>query len=345
MKPKLVYKYRSGDETTFKRDLHSLEENCFYAPNFARLNDPCETLVFKEHFDVQVGLFSKLLGSNSRPHVEKIDEVLQRMIDRRNEIGIFSLSGTYKDELLWAHYANSHFGFCIEYDLDVLTKAYKADKIYSFPVSYSNSPPQISLNDLLDKEGISIIRKIAGNKSKRWEYEKEHRIIVNRFGEKAYDFTAVKSIYFGIRMQVKEKTEIMKRLQGRGINYFQMVQKSKSYSFEAEPIDDIYPRKLTYLQEIPASITGGPPVRFVIDKKDFFWVNGKATIDITLDSKVNKESLEWLANLIRTHIFKSAERIFMFYKIKGEAVNGGCWAASHFMDGEIEVSINNFIDI
>ena len=343
MNPNLVYKYRSGDEKTFKRDLDSLEENCFYAPNFERLNDPCETFVFKEHFDVQVGLFLKLLGCNSKLNIEKINGAVQRMIDRRKEIGIFSLSGTFKDELLWAHYANAHCGFCIEYDLEILTKAYKADKIYSFPVSYSNSPPQISLNDLFDKKGISIIRKIAGNKSKRWKYEKEHRIIVNHSGEKFYDFTAVKSIYFGLRMQEKEKAEIMNRLQGRGINYFQMVQKNKSYNFDTEPIDDTYSRKITYLQEIPASISGVSPIRFIINKKDFFWVNGKATINITLDSIVNKESLEWLANLIRAHIFKSAERIFMFYKIKGETNNGGCWATSHFLNGEIEVSINDFV--
>jgi len=41
------------------------------------------------------------------------------------KIGIFSLSKKYDDELLWAHYANSHKGFCIEYDLEILLKLFE----------------------------------------------------------------------------------------------------------------------------------------------------------------------------------------------------------------------------
>lgn len=343
---KLVYKYRRGDKKTFKRDLDTLEENCFYAPNFKMLNDPCETMVFTDKFDTQTGLFSKFLGANSKHHLGKVKDALTSLINRGNEIGIYSLSKTYKDELLWAHYANSHFGFCIEYDLDILIDTYKRDKIYTFPISYSNTPPQIGIAEVASssKDNLSIIKLMVGHKSKRWKEEEEHRLIINKFGNQAYDFQAVKSIYFGLRMEDENKEAIMNRLKGRGINYYQMDQIDKSYDFEANPINDINDTRLTYLQEIPAGITNAKAVKYKIDEKEFDWVLGKATIEITLEAEISKAALKWLAELIRNHIFKKAERIFMFYKIKGKDNDGVCWATSHFSNGEIEVSINDFMN-
>jgi hypothetical protein len=41
---------------------------------------------------------------------------------KKLKITVFTPSKTEKDELLWAYYANSHKGFCIEYDLEILLK-------------------------------------------------------------------------------------------------------------------------------------------------------------------------------------------------------------------------------
>ncbi|MCD4759417.1 DUF2971 domain-containing protein [archaeon] len=343
---KLVYKYRGGDDPIFKRDLNSLEENCFFAPNSDKLNDPCETSVFTDKFDAQSVIFSKFLGDNSKQHLDNVNNALKNVINRKKEVGIYSLSKTYKDELLWAHYANAHYGFCIEYDLDILIDTYKAENIYSFPVTYSNTPPQIGINEVSksNQGGLSIIKKMLGYKSKRWAYEKEHRLIIDKFGEQAYNHKAVKAIYFGLRMEDEEKEAIMNRFQGRGILYFQMYQKEKSYELEAKPVNDINDTKLTYLKEIPLSITGSSSVKYEIVKKDYDWVSKKGTIEIILELEVSKASLKWLAELIKNHIFKKAERIFMFYYIKGDENAEICWATSHFSVEKIEVSINDFVN-
>jgi uncharacterized protein YjaZ len=157
----LVYKYRGGDQEIFKRDLNSLEENCFFAPNYKMLNDPNETMVFTDKFENQIDLISRLLNKKSKQHPTTVKGSLASLIDRKNEIGIYSLSKTYKDELLWAHYANSHYGFCIEYDLDILISTYKRDNIYSFLVTYSNTPPQIGISEVSksNQDNLSIIKK------------------------------------------------------------------------------------------------------------------------------------------------------------------------------------------
>ncbi len=338
MKPKFVYKYRGGDKLTFKRDLDSIEENCFYAPNCKNLNDPCEALVHIDRFNIELNFFSKLLRFNSENNL-LVKEALNDLIGRSKETGVYSLSETYKDELLWAHYANSHYGFCIEYNSNILVNTYKTIK-YFLQVSYSNYPPQIGMNDISKKELLPIIKKIVCTKSKQWNYEKEHRLIIDSFGEREYYFEAVKSIYFGLRMKDRCKKDIMDRLKGRGINYYQMIQVDKTYRFEAKPVDDINDTKLTYFKEIPASITGTScPVKYAIDSKTYSLENGgEAEIRITLESKIDKKSIYWLAEQIKAKIFKKAKTIKMFYDLKGEK-DLLSWATSHFSDKKIKVLI------
>lgn len=139
-----------------------MEENRFYAPSYNRLNNPFETLVFTDTFNQQASLFSRFIGQS----IDSVKEALDGLVERKNEVGIYSLSKTHNDELLWAHYANSHYGFCIEYDLEALLKIDKNDSdMHSFSVSYSNIPPQITLNDGNGKDLLTLITKIAGTKS------------------------------------------------------------------------------------------------------------------------------------------------------------------------------------
>lgn len=106
----------------------------------------------------------------------------ENLLSLNKKIGIYSLSKTYLDELLWAHYANSHNGFCIEYDLDILLSSFTTEKVYPISVSYGNTPPEISITDMPVKND-NIIYKMTAFKSKHWEYEQEYRIITDSFGK------------------------------------------------------------------------------------------------------------------------------------------------------------------
>ena len=342
MRRTLVYKYRLGDKETFERDLNSIEENCFFAPCFDKLNDPCETLVYSDDFNFQTGLFTRFLKENSKDKLVDLNNALNSLVERRKEIGIYSLSQTYNDELLWAHYANSHYGFCIEYDLNKLLDLYSNEKLYSFPVRYLKSPPQINLTNISSNQHLLIIKKIAGTKSKRWKYEKEYRIIIDKCGNQTYNHESLTSIYFGLRMNNESKEEIMNRLEGRAINYYQMRLSDKSYSFHAELIKSASETHRSYMKEIPVSITNTKVVEFNIEKKEYNWVSQKGTIEIILDSKVDNKSIKWLAELIQKQLFNNADRIFMFYWIKEDLGNEICWATSHYSEGKYDIQINDF---
>ena len=104
-----VYKYRANIEINGeKRDTMQLTQNIIYASDMRNLNDP---------FEGSVEL------PKSYEHEHWVTPIMQKLYSA----GIYSLSKP-KDgetfpcnELLWAHYANSHKGFCIEYDLEKIS--------------------------------------------------------------------------------------------------------------------------------------------------------------------------------------------------------------------------------
>lgn len=231
----LVYKYRGG---SFTRDLKSLENDTFWASNTNQLNDPCEGLISINDFEQQLNHLKNIVYQHS-DNLTLIEQSFKNIIDMKDtKLGIFSLSKTYSDELLWAHYANSHKGFCIEYDLEKLLSRQNPKHRY-FDVQYSNNIPNLNFSQLLDQTNPDIlIKKMLGYKSQRWEYEQELRIITENQGINTYDYRAVKAIYFGLKTPNSTISKTMKTLQGRKIKYFQMHLKPNSFQFEAKPLED-----------------------------------------------------------------------------------------------------------
>lgn len=242
----LVYKYRG----MFYRDLASLEDNQFWASNTKQLNDPCEGFISIKDYKKQINNLKNIF-SQHRTNLTLIEQSLKNIIDMKDtKLGILSLSKRYDDELLWAHYADSHKGFCIEYDLDRLLSK-QNPKHRFFDVQYSTQIPSLDFAEILDQNTPDVLIKIMlGFKSKRWEYENEIRIITENYGLQNYDFRAVSSIYFGLRMDDCEIDLVMRTLQGRGIKYFQMDLKPNSFEFEAKHIEDKFPTHIKYQYSI-----------------------------------------------------------------------------------------------
>lgn len=272
-----VYKYRYGS----KRDLVSLKQDYFYAPHPSSLNDPCENL-----FDINsIEKILLKLESESTISIKGVKDGFSSFLKIiREKVGIYSLSKTVLDELLWAYYADSHTGFCIEYDLEKLGELTKIAG--SFDVAYQDIIPQIQFDMLIrdrDESIAEILKLTSGTKSKRWQHEDEIRIIMDNFGKIKYDFRAVKSIYFGLRMpkaiekdkdinielpewiQKISQDDIMFALQGRGIKYYQIVLKPNSYEFGCIEVEDLYKDVPKYKSNIK------PLDKSLIDYNGYGW--------------------------------------------------------------------------
>ncbi|MFB9077781.1 DUF2971 domain-containing protein [Flavobacterium procerum] len=341
----LVYKYRGGDDKIFERDLESLEKNCFWSSSLRNLNDPQENMVSTDKFVKQSKIFDNLFSGKVNSNLSMVNQCLDDLLSHNERVGIYSLSTSFKDKLLWAHYANSHKGFCIEYDLDKLVDSYIYESKSHFPVLYNEKPTELELGNISETSARdnSLLQKIFACKSKEWEYEKEYRIVTNDSGLHNYDFEAVKSIYFGMKMPDYQKREVIKRLEGRSIKFYQIETISNDYSLQAILIKDIDFSNISYFKEIPLGVTTDKPIKYEIFEKKYYKLNKKGNISIELESSISDYEIRWLANMIKNHLFYGAEKIFIFYYLKGQERDDFAWATSHILNDNIEVLINDFL--
>lgn len=335
----LVYKYRGGSDEILERDIESLVQNSFWSSSIDKLNDPWETIVKSDKFNKQSKSLGFFLNQKRKNALAKVEGALMNLLETLKKAGIYSLAGNYLDEILWSHYGNGHKGFCIKYDLNDLLSNYSGSKFYSFPVKYSEKPPEINFADI-PSNNKSLIEKLASYKSLRWNYEEEYRIVTNFSGKYYYDYKALKAIYFGLRMEGKFKDSIMKKLKGRGIKYYQIVQVDKSYKLKKESVTDPCLNEPEYLTQIPKNIKQKQEVNFEIVKKSYAEIIKRGDLEVLLSNKISENQLAEFSKYLKTNIFVNAGNFFIRYYLKREDVFGAAWGVYNEIDGKVDCHIN-----
>lgn len=120
-----VFKYRGGSPDIQRRDIKSLARNQIYAAGFDSLNDLFEARVVIDGENFRVARLLSLLGfgtygKKAAQQESAFIQALSEFAANTKMFGVYSLSTSATDELLWAHYADSHRGFCLEFELDEL---------------------------------------------------------------------------------------------------------------------------------------------------------------------------------------------------------------------------------
>jgi len=330
-----VYKYRTGGDFLI-RDINSIYQNVFFAPNAKDLNDPCETLVLSDNLNLQLNIFNKLFKRIPEESRSSFIDATKKLIELKKEFGIYSLSKSYNHELLWAHYANNHRGFCIEYDFNTVMNSHKNNDFSSFDIKYSKKPPQIEIQDLVGKGQNELIEKLAGVKSKGWSYENEIRITTDKFGLHDYDYQAVTGICFGVRMSNDDRKHIMSRLRGRGIKYYEIVLDEKSYKFHRIEIVDKFLNSRKYINE---PIGTNPAVDYLILERKYEKHLNKGTITVELDDKISLKELMHLGKELKLKLFRHTERLYAFYYLKNDTIRNYAWGISHFEGTNMDVQV------
>lgn len=226
-----LYKYRAD----IYRDLLTLVNNQIYAPTAQNLNDPAETIVN----DSKMYEVFNLIEKSGLPINIAKDNYAKIIAQARTKLGIFSLSKTVFNELLWAYYTNGHKGFCIEYDFEKLQKSLPKEQLHGiFSVQYKNDTPEFSMNSITYNlvDDTQFIKCLIATKSTAWEREEEIRITLYSSGLFGISPESVTGIYFGLRMPESDKELVKNSLKGRSIKYYQMKLKPNSYLLEAELI-------------------------------------------------------------------------------------------------------------
>lgn len=166
-----LYKYTNNFGADFFKNPKVKLSNPSY------LNDPFES----ESGDNLISVITEKTQG-----VGKDDVDIRKMTNElMKTYGIFSLSETPRNPLMWAHYANEHRGICIGYKKDLLNKINKPeDDIYLMAeyeprkINYDNYRYDRERKITGKDEFVNAIKSQLLTKSDEWIYEKEHRCII-----------------------------------------------------------------------------------------------------------------------------------------------------------------------
>jgi len=234
----IAYKYRDGGV----RSLDIIKSRQLYFPHAKQLNDPLDSQIdidqeynkvveqYPPHHSEEylrksfcIYMLNQHNFSDNKGKSIGLNGALQWYI---SQLGIFSLSTTPSDALLWSHYGGAHSGFCLEFDTSLIT----AKEIFiRSSVSYAKQPPYQALFEQLADEFAEFARPWeSGNsyppetgdnfythqlselmsanllvKSEKWKYEEEYRMVANRSGKIDFPAAALRSVIFGLNADLK----------------------------------------------------------------------------------------------------------------------------------------------
>lgn len=162
---------------------------------------------------------------------------------------ITCLSERMDSPLMWSHYANKHFGFCLEYDftLTMTSMRYRdllTAQLMLFPVSYSNERPLLSKALFDSKNAYKYLKskklppqameKLMNGllvKSTDWEYEKEWRIF-QITSETTMKLPKPRKLFLGANMEEEAKQKLILIAKEKHIPVFQMFLTADKYKFD-----------------------------------------------------------------------------------------------------------------
>lgn len=188
-------------------------------PHFNWPNNPSKVRAIRKHLinvAIKNGRTRKsaetLISKNmSRP--EFIQETIYNSIQKTfSEIRICSFTTKKENLLFLSHYADSHKGFCVEYD------ASKLPISYSYKVQYKDEYPEVIYPSPPNALGF----KPALIKSRAWEYEEEYRIIFvpeatrqprNNGESLILNGDEMKNVYFGANMADANKQGLIELIE------------------------------------------------------------------------------------------------------------------------------------
>ena len=184
------------------------------------MNDPFDTLLLSwgDYY-----LNNKQGRKYIEPYVKSMDYYRIRSFSKipKGEDG----PGILSNVLMWSHYADNHYGMCIEYHFsDEFTKI-DDDRVLRFrDVKYKPKEETVSLNISTINTDLSLLTKMDA-----WKYEKEVRLISyipgveGQFVPIGLDSASrIKNIYFGIRCPSSDIATVRSVLKGQDVHFYQM---------------------------------------------------------------------------------------------------------------------------
>jgi len=157
----------------------------------------------------------------------------------KNDFGISCFSRTYKNILMWSHYAQKHTGICIGFYVDA--NLLLNDSIFALGVKYENDFEPLPF-DALDKDKLLIsATQYLSLKAIFWKYEEEIRLISFSYFKynkdeflKFVKYAEIREVYFGLRTSENDKVKVKKLFSKDRIKpkFFEMTPTENKFEIE-----------------------------------------------------------------------------------------------------------------
>lgn len=171
----------------------------------------------------------------------RLDDADKQMAMKMKEFFLIGcLCTDYKNKLMWSHYADSHKGFCIEYDysaIDIgvyttlpLPVIYSKDRpIISWKAAFNNSPENL-------EESFAQFTKGLLTKDEIWSYENEWRILIKATDTADIPMPRISCVYLGASISTENKEVILKIAKENNYRVKQIVVDKGAYELHTEDV-------------------------------------------------------------------------------------------------------------
>lgn len=260
-----LYKYRplinySSKEKLFNEftlDLIKKGELHFSSP--LDFNDPFDSLLYLE--DKYENYLSNTNSVESRFNRKKNNTTWNDLIDKTwnelsneswenintaysvSDLRVFCVSKSYKNILMWSHYADSHKGVCVGFDFSKKPLIINKNEYVFEEVKYDDR----NKIDDIDLRMSSLLYKF-----KDWKYENEFRLILDNSTnfDKNYNLRInvefIKEIVFGILTPIKYIGALINELynsdyknliENENLQFYQMKRNFSTYEITKNKLD------------------------------------------------------------------------------------------------------------
>lgn len=156
-------------------------------------------------------------------HPERGRQWITQAIKETNQnLGILCLSTENNIDLMWAHYADTHRGVCLEFDISQDLDA------FCFPkeVIYDNNIRRYNyIKSWNRSKGMDAVEVIF-HKSSDWNYEKEYRVVrIDGAGIVPFNIHALRTIIFGTDTPADKIADIRALCTRRGYTHIKFCQR------------------------------------------------------------------------------------------------------------------------
>lgn len=247
-----TYFYKYEPDNTYK--LKALRKKKIWLSSSDNFNDPFDCNII--HYNREMGfigpeikkkvlqeIYSEFDTSRSKFINDKLleeikefynssflrdDEINIAINERYKQLGVCSFSSSsFSNQLMWAHYANNHKGYCIEFKkkISIIINPSDVHVRSIYLVSYISSLPEQDIFSFLINPD-QIAERMALIKHIDWSYEKEFRLLDFENANKLINIDEVgleiSAIYIGLNSTPCVVSQLYNIANSLGVNIYKM---------------------------------------------------------------------------------------------------------------------------